>query len=137
MSFELTPSEIKHLEFVPNKEFADLAADLSLIPDSDIDRKKLIEALVPRLLHLGRREGLPFSKYDAEDLDNLPTRHREALARAMGWSSSTRAILRAGRKVYKTYTKERMTSQVPIMLPLLLPILARHADEVESLGAAR
>jgi hypothetical protein len=137
MSFELTPSEIKRLELVPNKEFADLAADLSLIPDADIDRKRLIEALIPGLLRLGHHEGLPFSKYDAEDLDNLPTRHREALASAMGWSSSTRAMLKAGGRVYKTYSKERMTSQVPIMLPLLLPILARHADEVGRPGAAR
>jgi hypothetical protein len=133
MTFQLSPAEVQMLRLVPDKELAALAADLSLLPDEDIDRQELVEALLPRLLALGQREGLPFSKYDAEDLGELPSDHREALARAMGWSVDVRSMIKAGTKVYKKiYRRERTNSQVPLMLPLLLPMLARYASEVGS-----
>jgi len=129
MSFALNPDEMKALIFVPDQELAALAADLSLLVDEEIDRKAMVEAMLPRLLAVAKMEGLPFSKYDADDLEELPTMHREALAKAMGWSTSVRAMLRAGGKVYKIYRKERTNSQIPLMLPLLLPMLARYASE--------
>jgi len=129
MSFALNPTEMQTLAMVPDQELAAMAADLSLLPDEEIDRKAMVEAMIPRLLAVAKMEGLPFSKYDADDLEELPTHHREALAKAMGWSTSVRAMLRAGGKVYKIYRKERTNSQIPLMLPLMLPMLARYAAE--------
>lgn len=129
MSYTLSADELQTLAMVPDKELAALAADLSLIPDEEIDRKALLEAMIPRLLSLARQEGLPFSKYDAEDLGELPTAHREALAKAMGWRPDVKAMLKAGGKVYKIYRKDRINSQVPLLLPILLPMLARYASE--------
>ncbi len=132
MSYTLSDDELQALSMVPDKELAALAADLSLMPEAEIDRRALLEAMIPRLLSLARREGLPFSKYDAEDLSELPAEHREALARAMGWRSDVRSMIRAGGKVYKIYRKDRINSQVPLLLPILLPMLARCASEART-----
>ena len=129
MTFQLTEAELASLSLIQDRDLADLAADLDLIPDEVIDRRALLEAVIPRLLDLAEREGLPFSKYDAEDLEALPPRHREALARRMGWRTSVGAMLRGGKRVYKVYRNERPSSQVPVMLPSVLPILARFAAE--------
>ncbi len=129
MSFRLTEDDLASLALIQDRDLADLAADVDLMPDEVIDRRSLLEAVVPRLLELAMREGLPFSKYDAEDLEALPRVHREALAQAMGWRTSVGAMLRRGKKVYKVYRNERPSSQVPVMLPSVLPILARWAAE--------
>lgn len=128
--FVLRTHEIPGVEMIPEGDLASLAAELDLIPEEVIDRHALLEQLVPRLLDRARTEGLPFSRYDADDLERLPTIHRTALAAAMGWSGDVTAILKAGDRVYKTYRKARPHSQIPIFLPVLLPALARHAAEV-------
>ncbi len=132
MSYTLSDDELQTLAMIPDKELAALAADLSLMPEAEIDRRALLEAIIPRLLSLARREGLPFSKYDAEDLGELPTAHREALAQAMGWRPDVRSMIRAGSKVYKVYRRDRINSQVPLLLPVLLPMLARCAREART-----
>ena len=108
-----------------------------MVPAEVIDRRALLQEAVPRLLDLARREGLPFSKYDQDDLDELPEAHRRALARAMGCDESVDAMLKTGAKVYKNYRRNRKTSQVPLLLPLLLKPLARHAEESASGLAGR
>jgi hypothetical protein len=127
--FVLTDQETRGLDYLPDKDLADWAVDLDLMPETEIDRLDLLQAMVPRLLALAQQEGLPFSKYDAQDLDELPPEHRRALARAMGWREDTRAMIRAGSKVWKNYRKNRTGSQIPLMLPVLLGPLARFAFE--------
>ena len=129
MAFEIREDELQAIALVPDVDLADLAIDLDLIPDAEINRRSLMTELIPRLLELARREGLPFSRWDGEDLEALPSAHREALASCMGWDSSVEGMLRAGKKIYKTYRKTRPRSQVPIFLPILLAALARHAAE--------
>lgn len=129
MSFVLQESELGPLSLIPDVDLADLAVELDMVPEEVIDRRALLQDAVPRLLALARSEGLPFSKYDRDDLDELPDAHRRALARALGWDDSVDAMLKSGGKVYKSYRRSRKTSQVPLLLPLLLKPLARHADE--------
>ena len=75
-------------------------------------------------------EGLPFSDYDREDLEDLPPAHRVALARRLGVAESVSAILKSGRKLYKVYRRSRERSQVPLVLPSLLGPICRHiADD--------
>jgi hypothetical protein len=128
--FVLTDLETQGLDYLPDKDLADWAVELDLMPAEEIDRHGLLEELVPRLMDVARREGLPFSKYDALDLDELPDAHRRALARAMGWKEDTRAMVRAGEKIWKVYRKNRPGSAIPLMLPLLLKPLARFAYEM-------
>lgn len=129
MSFVLLDDELTSLNLIPDVDLADLAVELDLVPEEVIDRRALLEDAVPRLLELATREGLPFSKYDRDDLDELPEPHRQALARALGWDASVDGLLKAGAKVYKVYRRNRPKSQVPLLLPLLLRPLARHAEE--------
>ncbi|MCB9758641.1 MAG: hypothetical protein H6739_02275 [Alphaproteobacteria bacterium] len=132
MSFALTDAEYQPLELLAEVDLADLAIELDMIPDEVIDRRGLLDELVPRLLDRARAEGLPFSKYDADDLEELPTEHRAALARCMGWPAEVTAMLKAGGRVYKVYRKSRRNSQIPLLLPILLKPLARWADETVS-----
>ena len=114
---------------LPDSELADLAIELDMIPGSEIKPKRLLSDIVGRILELAQAEGLPFSKYDREDIENLPKEHFQALAQAMNWPADIDGFLKKGRKVYKYYQKHRRRSQVAIMLPLLLGALARHAYE--------
>ena len=129
MEFQLNDVEAEGLRLIPVGDLVDLAVDLDFIPGAEIDRRELIEKLLPRLLERARSEGLPFSKYDREDLEALNSEHRQALAEAMGWPTDTASILKGGAKVYKLYTKQRPGSQVALLLPLLLESLARYAFE--------
>ncbi|MCP4804854.1 MAG: hypothetical protein GY913_02630 [Proteobacteria bacterium] len=128
MKFSLSSEEAAQVAFVPVGDLVDLAVELDHIPAAEIERSELLPELIPRLYELAQREGLPFSKYDAEDLDELPSDHRAALASAMGWGSGVSAILKQGAKVYKTY-RDRKNSQVALLLPCLLKPLARYAAE--------
>ncbi len=127
MAFELLPSDVQTISLLPETDLADLAVDLDLIPEAEIDRPALLLEILPRLLDLAAREGLPFSRWDQEDLEALPVHHRTALAEIIGWPPDPASMLKAGAKVYKTYRKLRTRSQIPLMLPLLLPVLARFA----------
>ncbi len=126
MAFALTDSESQQLSYVPVDDLVDLATELDMAPPADVDRLGLLTDCIPRLLEHGRRDGLPFSKYDADDLQELPQDHRQALASALGWDADVRSMLKAGAKVYKN-TPAR--SQVALLLPSLLKPLARYAFE--------
>jgi len=127
--FTLSDAEFAGFEMLPDSELADLAIELDMIPGSEIEARRLLSDIIGRILELAQAEGLPFSKYDREDLENLPGDHFRALARAMDWPEKVDGFLKKGRKVYKHYEKHRRRSQVAIMLPLLLGALARHAYE--------
>ena len=129
MGFDLYTADIEKLEFLPETDLADLAIDLDLIPEERIDRTQLMLKILPRLLNLAQKEGLPFSKWDLEDLAALPDAHRAALANVMGWPSDPKSMIKAGLKVFKIYRKTRSRSQIPLTLPLFLPALARFAAQ--------
>jgi hypothetical protein len=129
LSFWLSDDEYQGLGLLPHAEMADLAVELDIMPDAEIKPRELMSNLVVRLLVLAEAEGLPFSKWDTEDLSELHLEHRDALATAMGWKSDVNLMIKKGQKIYKFYKKERSNSQIAIMLPLLLRPLARHAYE--------
>ena len=129
MAFALTDTEHDAVRFVPVGDLVALAVELDYMPPETINRRELLGELMPRLLELARREGLPFSKYDEDDLAELSQEHREALAHVMGWPSDSRSMVKAGQKVYKVYRKDRRDSQVALLLPSLLKPLARAAFE--------
>jgi hypothetical protein len=127
--FTLSDTEFAGFQMLPEADLADLAVELEIVPESDIDARGLLSALVVRILERAKSDGLPFSKYDRDDLEALPEHHRKALADAMGWPTEIKSMLKQGGKVYKEYRKVRRNSQVAVMLPLLLGAVARHAYE--------
>ena len=127
--FTLSDTEFAGLALLPEADLADLAVELDMVPEAEIDARGLLAELVDRILDRAVSEGLPFSKYDADDLKELPEHHFAALANKMGWPADVNAFLKIGGKIYKEYQKTRRNSQVAIMLPMLLPALARHAYE--------
>jgi hypothetical protein len=114
---------------VPEGDLIDLAAELELSIPERIERNALIGSAIEALARLARREGLPFSDYDKVDLEELPPAHLAALAALIGSQPTVSAILKSGRKVYRTYRKTRTNSPVALMMPMLIGPLARYASE--------
>ena len=102
--FELTEAEWDMVKHLPELDLVDLAAELELIPPAEIDRRTLVVQCVMRMVVLARAEGLPFSKYDREDLDALDPEQLAVLAGLLGTRTSVRAVLASGQKTWKTQT---------------------------------
>lgn len=127
--FDLTDAEYAPVAQLPIESLVDLAAELEIVVGESIDRRSLIGRCVMALVVHGRREGLPFSKYDVEDLDALDRSDRDAIASLMGLraGTSSAAIVKAGAKVYKRFESRRIDHPIPLMLPMLLSAVARAA----------
>ncbi len=130
MVFALSPVELQIISYISELDLVDLAVELDYVPEAEINRAQLLGNLIPRLVALAEKEGLPFSKYDLDDLADLPDIHRTALAFRMGWEATPAAMLRKGERVYRSYRSSRRNSQVAQLLPTLLPIVARCAHEL-------
>lgn len=132
MSELLTPHELSMFQNAPEDELVDLAIDLDVPVPAEIDLGGLLDAVVRNLADLAKREGLPFSSYDNDDLEALAEHELRAIAELNGVdvnADSARQIqglLKTGKKVYKTYRKTRPKSQIPMYLPMLLSALARY-----------
>ncbi len=127
MSFTLTESEWRLLSSVSVDDLVELAVELDVLAPKEIDRRALLEQCVPLIVERAREEGLPFSKYDAEDLRALPPHLLTAIGRLQGLRGevTVERVLRAGRKVYRYYQKHRRHSAVALLLPSLLSAVAR------------
>ena len=132
MSKLLTPEELSMFKNAPEDDLVDLAIDLDVPVPEEIDLAGMLDAVVRNLADLGKREGLPFSRYDQEDLEQLSELERSAIARLNGvdpnadTNTQISGLLKTGAKIYKTYRKTRPKSQIPLYLPMLLSPLARH-----------
>lgn len=131
MSFALTDDEYRSLQNIPEIDLVHAAADLSIVPPAEIDIRELINRIIPAMVERAREEGLPFSKYDRDDLEDLDATERGAIAQLQGLSSSASVttMLKAGQKVYKAYHKNRPNNPVALLLPTLLHVVARAAHE--------
>lgn len=125
MDMLLTEAELRLFAGIPEVELVDLAIELDIPVGEEIDRGQLLTRSLAALAELARREGLPLSPYDRDDLVGLDPAHRQALAQALGINAEPDALIKGGRRVYKRYQKHNPRSQVPLLLPMLLPALAR------------
>lgn len=128
-TFSLTPAELAVCENLPDDNIIELAAELNLLIPERISRSGLLSSSIARLAELARQEGLPFSRYDREDLEALPREHLRALAVMCGSRPTIDGVIKGGQKVYKIYTRQRPQSPVAMMLPMLLVPLARYAAD--------
>ena len=130
MSALLTMEELEPLRRLPDDVLVDMAADLDICIPETFDVQALVEACIPRIIERGMEEGLPLSKYDAEDLATLSQSELDALGRLQGLKTPTTvaAVVRKGQRVYKWYRRNRPDNPVALMLPMLLPAVARAAQ---------
>ena len=127
-SFELTEQEIGLFSQIPEEDLVGLAAELDLAVPAEINVEELVLAVLVALLERARSQGLPFSSYDREDLEALPANHLSSLANLLGTPADVGAILKVGIKVYKRhYRGQRERSSILLLLPTMLPALARIA----------
>ena len=108
-----------------------MAIDLDILVPADINRVELVKECIARILSRAEEEGLPFSKYDLDDLKALPMQDLQSLGTLLGIKAPIKpqAILKKGLKVYRSYTKLRPNNPTALLLPSLLPIIARAARE--------
>ena len=101
--FELTEAEWDMVKHLPELDLVDLAAELELIPPAEIDRRSLVVQCVLRMVVLAQEDGLPFSKYDRDDLDALAPEQLAVLAGLLGTRTTVRAVLARGQKTWKAW----------------------------------
>ena len=132
MPSHITDEEWSIIQNITEDTLVDMAADLSLLIPTEIDRRSLCDQCVDGIVKRAMDEGLPFSKYDQEDLEMLSATDRDAIARLQGLrpGASVAKIIKAGAKVYKLYQVNRPDNPVAMMVPALLPAIARRANEV-------
>ena len=130
MSAALSPEELAMFKHIPDDELVELAVQLDLVVPETIDRAALLERAVEALIEVAKRDGLPLSAYDKDDLEALPKAHLRALAALCGTSASVDALIKRGRKSYKRY-RAKALSPIPMVTPMLLPAIARCAFERE------
>ena len=126
---KLTDEEYLPLSTLPIETVVDLAAELDILAPENIDRRALLNTCITALVVHSRQHGLPFSKYDSEDLQALSSQDLQAIGRLQGLSGrvTVPAILRRGARVYRTYQSRRADHPIPLMLPMLLTAVARAA----------
>jgi hypothetical protein len=123
----LTKRELALFDRIPEIDLAELSLELDIPVSEGTGLGELLGAAVLRLADLAREGGLPWSDYDRDDLQALDPGELAALARLCGTAADVDSLIRSGRKVYRRYTNRRAPSQVALLLPMLLPPLARFA----------
>ena len=128
MSF-VNDAEWTVLQGLPEEDLIALAVEMDIVVPERIEGRALLDRCVPAMLERGRAEGLPFSKYDVEDLQALPPELLRAIGQVQGLNGdvTVAAVLKAGKAVYKRYRRTGRGSAMALMVPLLLPTLARAA----------
>ncbi|MBW2255181.1 MAG: hypothetical protein JRI25_11350 [Deltaproteobacteria bacterium] len=134
MSARVTDEEWAFLSAITEHDLVEMAVDLDILVPERIDARALVDRCILCILDRAREEGLPFSKYDREDLAAVPPIHLSAIARLQGLPShaSVDRILRVGQRVYRNYQKTRPANAVALLLPSLLPALSRIAATVDA-----
>ena len=128
MAHWLTDKDLELFANIPETDLVELAVELDMAVPEVISPGELLDQAVERIADRARQEGLPLSRYDRDDLEDLEIVQRLALARLCDFPEDIDDLIRAGEKVFKKlYRKRRPKSQVPLLLPSFLPALARFA----------
>ena len=126
----VTEAEWESLARLPVRELLEFAADLGLLVPAVVDERVLMEQCLTTLCVWIGEHGLPVSKYDREELENLPKRHLRALGRLIGVEKiSVQRLIRDGTRLVNKLGRTTEYESVVMMLPMLLTIIARYVDE--------
>lgn len=127
-AFELTDDEWALLANVPKADVVEFAIELDVLVPADPDNRELFLLTIPKVLDRVRADGLPFSKYDADDVGALSPELLATAAALQGTKATAAAVLRAGDKVRRT--RERAVpghDPYLYMLPMVLKPVLRLA----------
>ncbi len=134
MNTPLTEQELDLLRRIAEaqeEEMVSFCIELDLVPDEPFAIDAVVDRIFEALVDRARTEGLPLSKYDADDLSAFGeaeiARFAEALGVRFAGKGGKDAIIDAliGR-MKKVGRKLPRRSQIPMMLPYFLPALVRH-----------
>jgi len=134
MKAPLTDAEMDLLRRVAEAQEADLVGfciELDQVPGEHFCVDDFVDPLFEGLVAMARNEGLPLTKYDADDLSRFDERQLAAFANALGVRANPSAGKAAiiGNLVSKMRRVGRRLpskSQIPIFLTYFLPALVRH-----------
>jgi hypothetical protein len=137
MTFELLDEEWELVRRVPVDDLIMLAAALDIVLPAEIDARALVGHCIPRLVAHARRGGLPFSKYDLDDLQELSPDHLQVLAVIQGLrpNAGVNEVLKVGERVYRSLQGGRNgLHPIAYMVPILLTPTLRCAQAGGSHG---
>ena len=111
----IRPDDLPILRAIPERDLVEMAIDLDIYVPENIDRIQMIETCILAIVERGRREGLPFSHYDQDDLESLSADELNAIGHLIGVAGSITVakVLKKGKRVYKTYQNTDRIMQPP------------------------
>ena len=134
MKTPLTDEELALLHRIATaqeEEMVSFCIELDLVPDEPFDIDTVLDTAFERLVAWIRVEGLPLTKYDADDLSRFGDGEIAAFAAALGVKvapkhTKDQVIDALIAKMKRVGRKLPRRSQIPMMLPYFLPALVRH-----------
>jgi hypothetical protein len=138
MNSALTDDELlllRRIAEVQEAEVVDFCIELDIVPDEPFVVDDVVDRVTEALLERAGREGLPLSKYDADDLRRFSAAELAGLARGVGARPANGAgpdrvidqIIKASRKAHRKLPRR---SQIPLMLTYFLPAVVRRLAAV-------
>ena len=137
MKAPLTDEEMELLRRVAEAQEADLVGlciEMDQVPGEHFSIDDFVDPVFDGLVYMARNEGLPLSKYDADDLSRFDDRQLASFANALGVRASAtdgKAAIIANlvNKMRRVGRRLPSKSQIPIFLTYFLPALVRHLSE--------
>ena len=130
----ITESEWAILQNMPEVDLVELAIELDLRVPAKIDHRALWNQSLVAIVSFVQRHGLPLTKFNVADLEELKSIERAAIAQLLGLKrdASVAAIIRAGVKVHKRVIRKHNITYLTIAVPLLLAAIARNSFNANS-----
>jgi len=130
----LEPHEIdllRRVSQVQEEDAVGFCIELDLFPHEDFRIDDVVDQVFERLVERAQAEGLPISKYDADDLARFDGAQLRSFAAALGvrvkdGASRDEIIDAIVRGMRRTCRKLPKKSQIPLFLTYFLPALVRH-----------
>lgn len=130
----LSPDELdllRRVSEVQEEDVVSFCVEFDLFPSESFKIDDVVDQLFERLVERTRGDGLPISKYDADDLGRFDRAQLVSFAAALGVRAKASAskdevidaIIRGMRRTCRKLPKK---SQIPMFLTYFLPALVRH-----------
>jgi len=122
---------LRRVSEVQEEDVVGFCIELDLFPHEDFKIDDVVDQVFERLVERAQTEGLPISKYDAEDLARFGRNELASFAAALGvrvkaTASRDEVIDALVRGMRRTCRKLPKKSQIPLFLTYFLPALVRH-----------
>ena len=130
MPFTFTPAEQAMIDQIPSSELEELAAELEIVLPATVDRDALLRRILAAMVERIAEEGLPLSRFNKMDLEELSSIELESLGSMAGHQgpATPDGLIRTCKKACRHYRRNRPRSTMVLVLPLLLGPLVRAAS---------